>query len=138
MSAKDLLLELREAQKNMACVVDEFGGVAGIITMEDILEEIFGEIEDEYDDEDLMEKQISDIEFLFSGRLEIDYLNQNYDKINIPEGDYQTLSGYIVMTSGIIPQKGEELLIENYKFIFEKVSSTKIDLVRMFIIQDEV
>jgi len=137
MSAKDLLLELREAQKNLACVVDEFGGVAGIITMEDILEEIFGEIEDEYDEEDLIKRQLSDQEYLFSGRLEIDDLNENYPLVNIPEGDYQTLSGYIVMTSGVIPEQGEELILGRYRFIFEKVSNTKIDLVRMFILPED-
>jgi CBS domain containing-hemolysin-like protein len=137
MSAKDLLLQLREDQKNLACVVDEFGGIAGLITMEDILEEIFGEIEDEYDDEEFIERKISDTEFLFSGRLEISDLNEFYDCFDIPEGDYQTLSGYIVMTSGIIPEEGEELILGNYKYIFEKVSNTKIDLVRMIILPAE-
>lgn len=134
MSARDLLLQLREDQKNLACVVDEFGGIAGIITMEDILEEIFGEIEDEYDDEDLIERKINDNEFLFSGRHEISDLNEMYTNINIPEGDYQTLSGFIVMTSGQIPKEGEELQLGNYKFVFEKVSHTKIDLVRMIVL----
>jgi CBS domain containing-hemolysin-like protein len=133
MNAKDLLLQLREDQKNLACVVDEFGGIAGIITLEDILEEIFGEIEDEYDDEELIERKISEYEFLLSGRLEISDLNEMYDNINLPEGDYQTLSGYIVMTSGIIPEEGEELELGDHKFIFEKVSNTKIELVRLII-----
>jgi len=138
MSAKDLLLELREDQKNLACVVDEFGGIAGIITMEDILEEIFGEIEDEYDDEGLIERTINENEFLLSGRLEISDLNELHDNIEIPEGDYQTLSGYIVMTSGKIPDEGEELTLGRYKFIFEKVSNTKIELVRMIRIPGKV
>ena len=137
MSAMDLLLQLREDQKNLACVVDEFGGVAGIITMEDILEEIFGEIEDEYDEEGLTERQISENEFLFSGRLEIDDLNNAYENIQLPEGDFQTLSGYIVMTSGVIPKQGEELILGKYKFLFEKVSHTKIELVRMWVLPPE-
>ena len=137
MGAMDLLLQLREDQKNLACVVDEFGGIAGLITMEDILEEIFGEIEDEYDDEELTERKISENEYLFSGRLEIDDLNQYYDNIQIPEGDYQTLSGYIVMTCGVIPEQGEELVLGNYKFIFEKVSNTKIELIRMIILPED-
>jgi putative hemolysin len=137
MSAKDLLLELRENEKNLACIVDEFGGVAGLITMEDILEEIFGEIGDEYDEEDLIEKKISETEYLFSGRLEIDDLNETYPEIDLPDGDYQTLSGYIVMTSGAIPEQGEELILDKYKYIFEKVSNTKIELVRLIIIPNE-
>jgi CBS domain containing-hemolysin-like protein len=137
MSAKDLLLQLREDQKNLACVVDEFGGIAGIITMEDILEEIFGEIEDEYDAEGFTERKLNDNEYLFSGRLEISDLNEYYENISIPEGDYQTLSGYIVMTSGLIPKEGEELLLENLKFVFEKVSFTKIELVRVIVLNGQ-
>jgi CBS domain containing-hemolysin-like protein len=137
MSAKDLLLQLREDQKNLACVVDEFGGIAGIITMEDILEEIFGEIEDEYDDEGFTERKLNENEYLFSGRLEISDLNEFYENISIPEGDYQTLSGYLVMTSGIIPKEGEEFILENLKFVFEKVSNTKIELVRVTVINGQ-
>lgn len=137
MSAKDLLLQLREDQKNLACVVDEFGGIAGIITMEDILEEIFGEIEDEYDEEGFTERKLNDNEYLFSGRLQISDLNVFYENISIPEGDYQTLSGYIVMTAGLIPKEGEELLLENLKFVFEKVSNTKIELVRVIVLNGQ-
>ncbi|HAQ37843.1 MAG TPA: HlyC/CorC family transporter [Saprospirales bacterium] len=137
MNIKELLLKMMKDQKKFACVVDEFGSISGLITLEDILEEIFGEIEDEHDDEDLIEQQISDSEFLFSGRMEIAYLNETYEHIHLPEDEYLTLSGYIVMTSGAIPRQGEEIILDNYKFIFEKVSATKIDLIRMIIIDPE-
>ena len=132
MNAQDLLLYFIKESTNIACVVDEFGGTAGLVTLEDILEEIFGEIEDEHDVEDTIDKQIGEDEFLFSGRLEIDILNEKYEGIEFPEGDYHTLSGYIVMTGGSIPEEGDELEIDGYKFILEKVSDTKIDLVRVF------
>lgn len=137
MNIRDLLLKMMKDQKKFACVVDEFGSISGLITLEDILEEIFGEIEDEHDDEDLIEQQISDTEYLFSGRIEIAYLNETYEYISLPDDEYQTLSGYIVMTSGAIPRPGEEIILDDYKFIFEKVSATKIDLVRMIILETE-
>jgi putative hemolysin len=137
MNVRDLLLKMMKDQKKFACVVDEFGSISGLITLEDILEEIFGEIEDEHDDENLVDSQLSENEYLLSGRLEIAYLNERYESINLPEEDYSTLSGYIVMTSGAIPRQGEEIILDNYKFIFEKVSATKIDLVRMIILDPE-
>lgn len=115
---------------SIACVVDEYGGTSGLVTMEDIVEEIFGEIDDEHDQEDLVEVQVSDNEFVFSGRLEIDYLNDKY-LLNFPEGEYQTLSGYVVMTSGDIPEEGSEITLGDHKFILELVSNTKIDTIRV-------
>ena len=135
--AKDLLSELLSQKKSIAMVVDEFGGTAGIITMEDIIEEITGEIEDEYDMQELTEKQISDTEFLFSGRMEIDYLNQTYH-LDIPESDsYETLAGFILQNHHHIPKQNEEIKIPPFRFIIEKVSNVKIELVRMFVEEEK-
>jgi CBS domain containing-hemolysin-like protein len=131
MNVQDVMNQMFKSEKNIACVVDEFGGTAGMITLEDILEEIFGEIEDEHDDEGYIEEQISDHEWLFSGRLEMDYLNEKYEGLKLPTGDYNTLSGYLVMTTAKIPDEGTELDLDGYRFILEKVSSTRIETVRV-------
>jgi magnesium and cobalt exporter, CNNM family len=131
MSAKDMMQQMIVNESNITCVVDEYGGTAGIITLEDILEEIFGEIEDEHDTEEYTDVQLSPSEYRFSGRLEIDFINEKYENLNIPEGEYNTLSGYIVMTSEDIPDQGEELVMGDYKFIFESVSEKKIETVRL-------
>ncbi len=131
MNVQDLMYKFIKGSTNIACVVDEFGGTAGIITLEDILEEIFGEIADEHDDEDFTETVISDSEFIFSGRLELGYLNSKYENLNLPEEEYVTLSGYIVMTHGSIPEVGEEIVLDNYKFIIISKSDTKVDEVRV-------
>jgi len=123
-------------QINIACVVDEFGGTAGIITLEDIVEEIFGEIEDEHDQEAYLEQQISEKEFLFSGRLEIDDLNEKYEALSFPEGEYHTLSGYIVTTTETIPEQGAIIEIEGYRFILESVSDTKIERIRVLKLEE--
>ncbi|MDX1409212.1 MAG: transporter associated domain-containing protein, partial [Saprospiraceae bacterium] len=134
MSAKDMMIRMIHEEYNIACVVDEFGGTAGILTLEDILEEIFGEIEDEHDEEAYVEEQVSEEEFLFSGRLEVSYLNEKYHQINIPEGDYNTLSGYIVMTSGDIPEQGEALEMGGLRFAFESVTEKKIETIRVTVL----
>ncbi len=137
LNIQDLMLKLIKENTNMAWVVDEFGGTSGIVTLEDILEEIFGEIEDEHDAEDYIEQQISENEYLFSGRLEIDYLNEKYKNIKFPADDYTTLSGYLVMTTASIPTEGNEIVLDNYKFVFESVSEKKIETVRVVKLADE-
>ena len=133
----DLMNKFIKERLSIACVVDEFGGVAGIITLEDILEEIFGEIEDEHDQEEYVEQQVSENEFIFSGRLEVDYLNEKYEILNFPEGDYHTLSGYLVMTFESIPDQGGEIEIDGYRFILELVSEKKIETVRVIVLEKE-
>ncbi|MDX1943444.1 MAG: hemolysin family protein [Saprospiraceae bacterium] len=135
MRVTDLLNKFIQERINIACVVDEFGGLAGLITLEDILEELFGEIEDEHDEEEYIEIKVSEHEFIFSGRLEIDYLNEKYPSLQLPEGDYHTLSGYLVMTTETIPEQGAEILLGTYKFILESVSETKIETVRIIRIE---
>jgi CBS domain containing-hemolysin-like protein len=136
MNAQDLLLRFINHGTNIACVVDEYGGTAGIITLEDILEEIFGEIEDEHDQEEYIEKKISNTEYLFSGRLEIDYINEKYENIYLPEGEYDTLSGYLVMTSGSIPESDAVIELDGYRFILEMVGDKKIETIRIIKLQD--
>lgn len=131
MNLKDLMLQFIKEGTSIACVVDEFGGTAGVITLEDILEEIFGEIEDEHDQEDYILEKINDDEYLLSGRLELDHINETFPEINLPEGEYQTLSGYVVMTSESIPKPGDELQLGKYRFIVEKVDDTKIEILRV-------
>jgi len=131
MNVQDLMYKFIKSGTNIACVVDEFGGTAGLITLEDILEEIFGEIEDEHDVEEFVETVFSESEYNFSGRLELDYLNTKYPNLNFPEEEYVTLSGYIVMTHGSIPEEGEEIILGEYKFIILTKSDTKIETVKV-------
>ena len=129
---KDVLSLLIKKRKNVAVVLDEYGGTSGIITIEDIVEELFGEIEDEHDlDEELIEQEIGDNEYLFSARLEVAYLNETY-KLDIPENDsYGTLGGFIMDFTKDIPQKGEKMSVGNYHFVIEECSNKKIELVKM-------
>jgi len=139
MRVKDLLNQFIKNKMSIACVVDEYGGTAGIITMEDILEEIFGEIEDEHDSEDYIERQINDTTFVFSGRLELDYLNEKYTALSFPENEeYHTLSGYIVMETGSIPNQKDEIFLGDYKFTLQKMSDTKIETVKVEVLTEEV
>ncbi|MEE9438434.1 MAG: hemolysin family protein [Saprospiraceae bacterium] len=138
MSVQDLMMRFMKEGVSIACVVDEFGGTAGLITLEDILEEIFGEIEDEHDDEGYTDEQISDTEYRFSGRIEIDHITAKYDNLNFPEGEFHTLSGYIVMTNESIPKEGEEIILDGCKFLIESVTDTKIEIIKVFVLEAPV
>jgi CBS domain containing-hemolysin-like protein len=129
---KDVLELLTKKRKSIAIVLDEYGGTSGMITIEDIVEELFGEIEDEHDSEEaLIEEQLEDGDYLFSTRLDVEYLNQNY-KLNIPESDsYGTLGGFIVDFTKEIPLKGEQIVIEKFHFTIEEATNKKIELVKM-------
>jgi CBS domain containing-hemolysin-like protein len=129
MSAPDLMNKFTKERKSIAWVVDEFGGTAGIVTMEDLLEEIFGEIRDEYDVEDADDKLEND-EYTFSGRLELDYLNEKYG-LDFPNGNSETLSGYIIQQNEAIPKQKEFIIIERFRFEILDVSDTRIEKVKM-------
>ncbi|MBV9961339.1 MAG: HlyC/CorC family transporter [Parafilimonas sp.] len=130
MSATDLMNKFNKERKSIAWVVDEFGGTAGIITMEDLLEEIFGEIQDEYDTEEFVEKQIAENEFIFSGRLELDYLNEKYE-LDFPDSESETLSGYIINQHETIPRAKERIIVDKYEFDILNVSDTRIEMVKV-------
>jgi CBS domain containing-hemolysin-like protein len=137
MNANKLLRKLIQEKKSIAAVVDEFGGISGMVTIEDIIEEIFGEIVDEHDTIELTEKQINDREFIFSGRLEIDYINDKY-RLNIKESDdYDTLAGYIFYHYENIPKMNEIFNIGNFRFKVLKVSNTRLEIVHMTIIDGD-
>lgn len=131
MSALRLLNLFTKEQKSVAVVVDEFGITAGMVTIEDIMEEIFGEIEDEHDRLNLKEEQVAPDEYIFSGRLEVDYLNEKYD-LNLPENEeYETLAGLILYYNEDIPEEGERISIEDISFEIVSVKSARIEEVRV-------
>lgn len=127
----EVLNILTRKRKSMAVVLDEYGGTSGIVTLEDIVEELFGEIEDEHDKDKFIEEQISDTEYLFSARLEVEYLNGTYH-LDIPESEeYETLGGFIVLHNEGIPTQGEVIEIPPFTFTIEACSQTKIETVRL-------
>lgn len=131
MPAHSLLEEFTLQSRSIAVVVDEFGGTSGLITMEDIIEEIFGEIDDEHDTEDLIEQELPDEEYLFSGRTEIDYLNEKYPfQLPVSE-EYSTLAGYIIHHTENIPEKGFSIELGKYCYVIENVGGNKIEVVRI-------
>jgi CBS domain containing-hemolysin-like protein len=130
MSATDLINKFTRERKSIAWVVDEFGGTAGVITMEDVLEEIFGEILDEYDVEEFVEKQIAEHEYIFSGRLELDYINEKYG-FDFPVDETETLSGFIINYHETIPKQKERIIIADYEFDIMNVSDTRIEMVKV-------
>lgn len=129
MSVPDLMNKFTKERKSIAWVVDEFGGTSGIVTMEDLLEEIFGEIQDEYDIEEVKDKLEND-EYTFSGRLELDYLNEKYN-LSFPNGSSETLSGYIIQRNEAIPRQKDQIIIDRYRFEILEVSDTRIEKVKM-------
>lgn len=135
---KDVLNLLTKKRKSVAVVLDEYGGTSGIITVEDIIEELFGEIEDEHDNDGAeIEVQLAEGQYRFSARLEVAYINETY-KLNLPENDsYSTLGGLIVDHSEEIPQKGDSLQIAGYQFQIEAASNRKIEVVLMAVLLDE-
>ncbi|WP_067035701.1 hemolysin family protein [Allomuricauda sp. CP2A] len=129
MLIQDILNILTKKRKSVAVVLDEYGGTSGLLTVEDIIEELFGEIEDEHDSTDLHEEQVSENVYKFSARLEVDYINETY-KLELPESEeYETLGGLIMNETGEIPEQDSEVRIENFTFHILEVSNTKIDLV---------
>jgi putative hemolysin len=130
MSATDLINKFTRERKSIAWVVDEFGGTAGIITMEDVLEEIFGEIQDEYDVEEFVEKQIAENEYILSGRLELDYINEKFG-FAFPKDETETLSGFIINYHETIPKQKERIIIADYEFDIMNVSDTRIEMVKI-------
>jgi len=137
MMINDIMNELTKKSKSVAIVLDEYGGTSGLITVEDIVEELFGEIEDEHDSSELMEDKINDREFEFSARLEVDYVNETYD-LELPDNDaYETLGGLIVHHTENIPEAEEIVEIENYQFTIIEVSSSKIENVYLKVLFKE-
>ena len=133
----EVLNLLMRKRKSMAVVLDEYGGTSGIVTLEDIVEELFGEIEDEHDKDKFIEEKISDDEYLFSARLEVDYINETYH-LNLPESEeYETLSGLILLHTEEIPTQGETISLPPFVFSIEACSQTRIETVRIFIKEND-
>ena len=134
MSAGDLINKFTKDRKSIAWVVDEFGGTAGIVTMEDLLEELFGEIQDEYDTNEHTENQIAKDEYILSGRLEMDYLAETY-KLYFADNESETLSGYIIQIHESIPKQKQRIIIHNYEFEILNVSETRIEMVKLKVLK---
>lgn len=132
MLAKDLMVRFINERKSLASVIDEFGGTSGIVSMEDVIEEIFGEIEDEHDQQDLVEQRLNDTTYYLSARLEVDYLNEKYGW-QLPVGDYDTLGGLILASTEDIPKAGQTVSVSPYKFIIHSTSQNRINTVRLIL-----
>ncbi len=136
MSARDLLKLFTDENKNIAYVVDEYGGTSGIVTLEDVIEEIFGEIQDEHDEDEFIEEKISESTYLFSGRLEIDYLNDKYN-LDFPEGEYETLAGYVVVRNEDIPKENEIVRIDNYDILVVEAENNRLETLKLTVHEKE-
>ena len=136
MSATDLITKFSKDRKSIAWVVDEFGGTAGVVTMEDLLEEIFGEIKDEYDTaDDFVDKQISANEYIFSGRVELEYITEKYKLPFRHTDETGTLSGYIISQHETIPQQKDRIIVDDYEFDILNVSETRIETVKLKVLK---
>lgn len=135
MSATDLMNKFSKERKSIAWVIDEFGGTAGIVTMEDLLEEIFGEIKDEYDTEEFVDKQLSANEFIFSGRIELDQIADKYKLVFPDDGETETLSGYIIKNHEQIPKLKAHIIIGNFEIDILSVSDTRIEMVKLKVLK---
>ena len=135
MLVNELMIQFIQERKSLALVVDEFGGTSGLVSLEDVIEEIFGEIQDEHDDEDWVEQQLDENNYLFSARHEVDYLNEKYD-FNIPEGDYDTLGGFILSITENIPQVNETISVPPFKIKIVAMEDARIDSVMLSILPD--
>lgn len=136
MTATDLMAKFGKERKSIAWVIDEFGGTAGIVTMEDLLEEIFGDIKDEHDDvEEFVDKQLSVNEFLFSGRIELDLISEKYGLQFLEDETAETLSGYIVQHNEDIPKEKQQIIIGNYEFDILSMSDTRIETVKLKVLR---
>ena len=138
MTADDILKLLIKERRSIAVVLDEFGGTAGLVTIEDVVEELFGEIDDEHDLEELTEKVIDDGEYLFSARLEIDDLNEKYPLELTESENYHTLGGWVLHHLGSIPEKGERFVIDNFTVVITRASATRVEELRMKRLDPEV
>lgn len=136
MMVNELMIQFIKERKSLAAVVDEFGGTSGIVSMEDIIEEIFGEIEDEHDEDDLVEQKIDDYTYMLSARHEIDYLNDTYE-LQLPEGDYETLGGFILSFTEDFPEEGASVSIPPFTFIIHSTEDNRIDVVKLLMEKPE-
>lgn len=137
--SKDLLAEFRQSNISVAVVIDEYGGTAGMVTIEDLIEEVVGDIQDEYDKEDEVIKKLDDITFVLTGNVELDELEEKYPEISIreEEDEFETVAGYIINHIGRIPKVNEELLIRGNKFIISKATQSKLQTVKLILGSEE-